>query len=78
MNKPTRTVWNPSRLDAAAFAQADAVIEGQTALAETRLQLVEVKPHLLREVRRDPAAAETIPQTIQPGIHRQGGGHPGR
>ncbi len=34
MNKPTRTVWNPSRLDAAAFAQADAVIEGQTALAE--------------------------------------------
>lgn len=34
MNKPTRTVWNPSRLDAAAFAQADAVLQGQTALAE--------------------------------------------
>lgn len=34
MNKPTRTVWNPARLDAAAFAQADALLEGQTALAE--------------------------------------------
>lgn len=34
MNKPTRAPWNPSRLDAAAFAQAGGSLEGRTALAD--------------------------------------------
>lgn len=34
MNKPTRAAWNPSRLDAAAFARDAGTLEGQTALAE--------------------------------------------
>ncbi len=38
MNKPTRAIWNPSRFDAAAFAQAAGVLEGRTPLADlTRL-----------------------------------------
>jgi len=38
MNKPIRASWNPSRFDAAAFAQAAGVLEGRTPLADlTRL-----------------------------------------
>lgn len=34
MNKPTRVTWNPTRFDAAAFAQAAGVLEGRTPLAD--------------------------------------------
>jgi uncharacterized protein len=34
MNKPTRALWNPSRLDASAFAQAGDVLEGRTPLSD--------------------------------------------
>lgn len=34
MNKPIRASWNPSRFDAAAFAQAAGVLEGRTPLAD--------------------------------------------